>query len=301
MSHSSFSYLAITLTLECLLTWIMTTGYVFEEIYLWHDSGSLRYQRDFVEPMEAWEHPDTKRRLHSLLSITGMLDHVRRIPARSATDEEILQFHTKDYLDRVRQESGLRGGDGGDMCQFGHGSFEIAKLSAGGVLAGIEAIVSGEIKNCYALVRPPGHHACASQGMGFCIFNNIVIGAMRAKKLGFNRIAIVDYDVHHGNGTQEAFWNDSDVLFISVHQDSNYPLRSGYAHERGGSDAIDATINIPLPPGSGVGAYSYAFERVVIPALDRFRPDLILVSSGFDASYADPLGIDKFFRNKYNE
>ena len=268
----------------------MSTGYVFEDLYLWHDSGTLRYRRDFVEPMEAWENPETKRRLHSLLSVTGMLEHLKRIRARHATDDEILAFHTKEYLERIRSESQLNGGDGGDVCQFGHGSFEIAKLSAGGVLAGIEAIAAGEIRNCYALVRPPGHHACASQGMGFCIFNNIVIGALKAKEFGFKRIAIVDYDVHHGNGTQEAFWNDPEVLFISVHQDSNYPLRSGYAHERGGPDAFDTTINIPLPPGSGVGAYSYAFERIVLPALDRFRPDLLLVSSGFDASYADPLG-----------
>jgi acetoin utilization deacetylase AcuC-like enzyme len=174
--------------------------------------------------------------------VSGLIDHLHRIKARPATEEELLTFHTAAYVARIKQESSERGGDGGDVCQFGHGSFEIAMLSAGGVLSGIEAIARGEVRNCYALVRPPGHHACADRGMGFCLFNNVVIGALRARALGFTRIAIVDYDVHHGNGTQEAFWNDPLTLFISVHQDSNYPLRSGYATETGGQLAPETTI-----------------------------------------------------------
>jgi acetoin utilization deacetylase AcuC-like enzyme len=128
--------------------------------------------------------------------------------------------------------------------------------------------------------------------MGFCIFNNVVIAALHARTLnaGIQRIAIVDYDVHHGNGTQDAFWNDPEALFISIHQDNNYPQGMGFISETGGAGAEGTTINIPLPPGSGTGAYYYTFNQVVIPALKKFRPDLILVSSGFDASYADPLG-----------
>jgi len=126
--------------------------------------------------------------------------------------------------------------------------------------------------------------------MGFCIFNNVVIAAMHAKSLGLQRIAIIDYDVHHGNGTQDAFWDDPNTLFISIHQDNNYPIGTGSIDELGGDGAIGTTINIPMPPGSGSGAYQYAFDRVIIPVLHRFQPDMIFVSSGFDASFADPLG-----------
>jgi len=126
--------------------------------------------------------------------------------------------------------------------------------------------------------------------MGFCIFNNIAIGALHSKTLGMQRVAIVDYDVHHGNGTQDAFWDDNETLFISLHQDNNYPTGTGALTELGGSGSEGTTINIPMPPGSGTGAYDYAFDSVVIPALHRFKPDIILVSSGFDASDADPLG-----------
>ena len=268
------------------------TGYVFEERYMWHDPGVISYS-EWLEPGEAWENVHTKRRIHNLLNISNMIDHLVHIKARIATKEEICRFHTAEYHDRIALESkSLRGGDGGELAPFAFGGYNIACLSVGGLLRAVEEVVTGGLDNAYCLVRPPGHHAVADKGMGFCIFNNIALGALHAKTLGagIKKIAIVDYDVHHGNGTQEAFWNDPDVLFVSLHQDSNYPLTSGKVTEIGGPDALGSTINIPLPPGSGMGAYQYAFDKVVIPALKGFLPDLILVSSGFDASYADPLG-----------
>lgn len=265
-------------------------GFVFEELYLWHESGSISFS-DMVEPGEHWENPDTKRRFKSLLSVSGLDDKLVRVKARHATRAELTRFHTEKYHDRIVEESKLpKGGDGGELARFGKGGYEIAALSAGGLLAAIEALHRKEIDNAYCLVRPPGHHACADLGMGFCIFNNIAVGALHARTLGYKRIAIVDYDVHHGNGTQEAFWNDNQTLFISIHQAENYPVNTGYVNEIGGPDALQTTINIPLPPGSGSGAYDYAFSKVIIPALHKFEPDLILVSSGFDASFADPLG-----------
>lgn len=266
------------------------TGYVFEEIYMWHDSGTINFDK-WVQPGEHWENPDTKRRFHGLLNASGLLDKLITIKARQATKEEILRFHTEEYHDRiVRESEHSKGGDGGELARFGKGGYEIAALSAGGVIAATEAIIQGKIDNAYCLVRPPGHHAKSDLGMGFCIFNNVVIGAKHARQLGMNKIAIIDYDVHHGNGTQDAFWDDPNTLFISIHQDNNYPIGTGSMDEMGGDGAIGSTINIPLPPGSGSGAYRYAFERVIIPSLHRFQPDMIFVSSGFDASFSDPLG-----------
>jgi len=164
--------------------------------------------------------------------------------------------------------------------------------ATGGVLSACEAVCAGTCTSAYALVRPPGHHARADFGMGFCIFNNIVVAARHLQRTTpYKRIAIVDYDVHHGNGTQEAFYDDSSVLFVSIHQESNYPHGSGPYTDTGagGSGAEGTTINIPLPPGSGHGAYMAALHTVILPALDAFAPDFVLVSSGFDASFQDPL------------
>jgi acetoin utilization deacetylase AcuC-like enzyme len=280
------------------------TGYVFEELYMWHNSGSLSFSK-WVEHEESWESPTTKRRLHGLLAVSKLLDKLISVKARPATKAELTRFHTEEYHDRIALASkNVDGGNGGgDFCRFAEGGYEIAALSAGGVMAAVEAVLRRDIVNAYCLVRPPGHHAVADQGMGFCIFNNVAIAALHAKallagmasegKLNLNhekpRIAIVDYDVHHGNGTQEAFWNDPDVLFISLHQDNNYPEGCGKVTDIGGPEASGSTINIPLPPGTGEGGYVRAFEKIVNPAIQRFNPDFILVSSGFDASYKDPL------------
>lgn len=175
----------------------MSTGFVFEELYLWHNAGSITYGRQWVEQGEVWENPDTKRRFHSLLAASGYLAHLTPIPARHATEEEILVFHTRPYLERIRAQSALEGGNAGDMAQFSKGSYEIATLSAGGVLSAVEAVMEERVKNSYCLVRPPGHHAVADQGMGFCIFNNIVIAAHRARALGCPKIAIIGISMMH--------------------------------------------------------------------------------------------------------
>jgi acetoin utilization deacetylase AcuC-like enzyme len=183
------------------------------------------------------------------------------------------------------------GGDAGPFTPLGHGSYEIAMLSAGGVLAALEAIMERRVRNAYALVRPPGHHALADLGMGFCLFGNAAIAGFHAfERYGLTRIAYVDWDVHHGNGTQSAFWEDPRALTISVHQDNCFPPDSGHVHETGSGAGEGCNINIPLPPGCGVGAYEAAFDRIVLPGLRAFRPQLIIVPSGFDAGAYDPLG-----------
>jgi acetoin utilization deacetylase AcuC-like enzyme len=158
-------------------------------------------------------------------------------------------------------------------------------------MAAIDAVMKGQVTNAYALVRPPGHHAERDRGLGFCLFGNVAVAIMRARQVhGLKRVATVDWDVHHGNGTQQAFYEDPDVLTISIHQDRLFPLRSGGIEENGSGAGEGRNINIPMPPGSGVGAYLAAFERVILPALRKFKPDLIVVPSGFDAGGTDPLG-----------
>lgn len=147
------------------------------------------------------------------------------------------------------------------------------------------------VRNAYALVRPPGHHALADLGMGFCLFGNAAIAGFHAfERFALQRIAYVDWDVHHGNGTQSAFWEDPRALTISIHQDNCFPPDSGHVHESGAGRGEGFNINIPLPPGCGVGAWEAAFDRIVLPALHAFRPQLIIVPSGFDAGAYDPLG-----------
>lgn len=270
------------------------TGFVWHELYAWHDTGHAVISQPpdlWYQPEEHVESPESKRRLRNLLDVAGVLGGLVSIAPRPATEDELARFHDRGYIARIKEMSAGRGGDAGIRATFGNSGFEIACLSAGGVIAAVDAVLDGRADNAYALVRPPGHHAERAVGMGFCIFNNLVVAALHARHArGVGRIAIVDWDVHHGNGTQKAFWDDPDTLFISLHQAGLFPPGSGWTTERGSDAAPGTTINLPLPPGSGKGAYLAAFDRVVLPAIERFRPELIFVSSGFDSAGYDPLG-----------
>lgn len=275
----------------------MATGYLYHEVFSWHDTGTaagiLPSSPAFgAQPFIHFENAETKRRMHELIVVSGLIDKLQRITPTPATEEDILRFHTNEYLERIKVESAhTKGGDAGDgFSPFGQGSYEIAMLAAGGMIEAVKSVWAGEVDNAYALIRPPGHHAIAETGMGFCIFGNLAIAAKYAQQvLGVKRIAIIDWDVHHGNGTQSAFYEDPNVLTISVHQDNVFPPNSGALDETGAGAGAGASINIPLPPGTGDGGYLYAFDEVVVPAIRRFAPELILVASGFDASAMDPL------------
>lgn len=274
----------------------MTTGYVWHELYGWHDTGThagLLPPSLVAQPYQHFESPESKQRFHSLVEVSGLAPHLTRLVPRPATDEEILRVHTQAHLDRIKAESAtLRGGDAGDgTSPFGPEGFHIAALAAGGAIAALDAVLRGEVRNAYALVRPPGHHARPETGMGFCIFANASIAIKAAQAANPNlRVATVDWDVHHGNGTQAVFYDDPTVLTISLHQDDLFPRDSGKVTERGEGAGEGYAINIPLPAGTGNGGYLHAMEDVVIPALRRFTPDVIVVPSGFDASCFDPLG-----------
>jgi len=283
----------------------MPTGFVWDERYMWHDTGHAGGPfpaGGWIEPGEDHaERPPTKRRFRNLLEASGLLDELVPIRPRRATLEEVVRVHTPDYVHHIKELSDARGGDAGDgSTPFGPGSFEIALLAAGGVITAVDAVLDGIIGNCYALVRPPGHHALPHIGMGFCLFGNLAIAAKHAREVrGLARVAIVDWDVHHGNGTQAMFYADPSVLTISLHQDSCFPPASGALEENGEGAAEGFALNIPLPPGSGVGAYMDAFERAVLPALGAFRPDLILVASGLDANGMDPLARQMLHSDAY--
>ncbi|MEM9132143.1 MAG: class II histone deacetylase [Actinomycetota bacterium] len=272
----------------------MTTGFVTAEEYFWHDTGSgwiLPADNTVIQPWMHPENPETKRRLLNLLSRSGLLDQLHSITPRRATRADLELVHTPSHIDRVTELSAADGGDAGGLTPFGRGSHEIALLAAGGCMAAADAVIDGVVDNAYTLVRPPGHHAVPASGMGFCLYNNAAITVRHLqRRRGVGRVAMVDWDVHHGNGQQAVFYEDADVLTISVHQDRCFPPDSGHLADRGAGDGEGFNLNVPLPPGSGHGAYLATWERVVVPALHRFRPDAIVVPSGFDGGIFDPLG-----------
>jgi acetoin utilization deacetylase AcuC-like enzyme len=272
----------------------MVTGFVWHERYAWHDARGLLDTFDraaLFEPEPSLESGTTKRRLRNLVDASGLLGSLVEIEPRAATDDELARVHDGAYIDRIRLASSALGGDAGHSTPFGRWTYEIAALAAGGCLAAVDAVIEGRVQHAYALVRPPGHHAGPSGGCGYCVFNNIAAAALHLRHThGLNRVAIVDWDVHHGNGTQETFWSDPSVLTISVHQEDLFPPASGLVGDVGEGAAIGANINIPLPAGAGRAAYLDVLDRVVVPALERFAPQFILVASGLDAGMLDPLG-----------
>jgi len=224
------------------------------------------------------------------MDLHGVAERMTRIVPLLATDEQLTAFHTPDYVKRVAALSATDGGDTGDGAPIGRGGDTVARLAAGGTIAAVDAVLSGRVGSAYALVRPPGHHALADRGMGFCVYNNAVLAVRHAQQVhGVKRVLVLDWDVHHGNGTQTAFWADPDVLFISLQQDDLYPVGWGALDQVGADTGRGLTVNIPLPAGAGNRAYAEAFAGIVAPIVRQFTPELIVVSAGQDASVMDPL------------
>ena len=274
----------------------MTTAFLWDERCFWHGGGAYALTMPvggFVQPLPAGlpENPETKRRLRNLIEVSGLAREMTLTTAPPATWEEMARVHPETYLTAFKAASDAGGGELGLRTPFGPGGFEIAALSAGLAVDGLRRVLAGEVANAYALSRPPGHHCLPDWPNGFCLLANIAIAIQAARAEGrAGRIAVVDWDVHHGNGTEAIFLDDPEVLTISLHQDRNYPLDTGGAEVRGTGAAFGTNLNIPLPPGLGHRGYLQAFDRIVLPALHRFAPEAIVVACGFDASAFDPLG-----------
>ena len=253
------------------------TGFAYHSDYLNHDTGPGHPER-----------PDRLRASLAALQQSSVWDQLHQIEPTPANVDQVAYAHNPAYSEHIRQHCEREIPLTYDTT-VGFESFDIALLSTGGVLRAADAVATGEVKNAFAMVRPPGHHATPGQSMGFCLFNNIAITARYLQREhGVGKVAIVDWDVHHGNGTQDIFYEDETVFFFSIHQSPLYP-GTGSSRERGSGKARGTTLNVPMPAGSSDADYTTVFTDVLIPVLRDFSPEFLLISAGFDAHYLDPL------------
>jgi acetoin utilization deacetylase AcuC-like enzyme len=258
------------------------TGLLLDDVYLRHLAG-----------VDHPERPERLTAIHTGLERSGLLKTLYRITPRRVTDAELLLVHSPSYVSLVRKElSNLRGQadlSTGDTV-ISPGSFDAAQFAAGGVLNAVDAVMTKKVKNAFCAVRPPGHHATPTRGMGFCIYNNVAIAARYVQKRhGVKRVLIVDWDYHHGNGSQDIFYEDDSVFIFDTHHYGAYP-GTGSAEETGAGKALGTKMNVPMPPGAGDAQFLDAFKNKLVPAARKFKPDFILISAGFDGMRNDVLG-----------
>ena len=254
----------------------MTTAYCYDPFNLKHHLPGHAENR--ARLAGTWE----------LLQASGLLTALHAAPSVAASDERLLRVHTRRHLATVAHAAEHAEHLDPDTY-LGHDSEQAARLATGGACQVVEAVLSGQANNGFALVRPPGHHATPTRAMGFCLYNTIAVAARAAQaEHGVGRVLIVDFDVHHGNGTQDIFYQDGSVLFFSTHQYPYYP-GSGHRRETGRDAGLGSTVNVPFPAGVGDAGYAAAFDSVLVPVARRFQPELILVSAGYDAHWNDPL------------
>jgi acetoin utilization deacetylase AcuC-like enzyme len=261
---------------------LLQTGIIFDNLFLEHDTGPY--------------HPECKERLISIgdgLKTYRFSEHLLKLKARSASEKELNLVHPLSHISRIQKSAGR------SLTQFdsdtvaGARSYEVALSAVGSILEMVDALFSGQIQNGFAFVRPPGHHAEPERAMGFCLFSNIAIAAAYAlQKFKIARVLAIDFDVHHGNGTQKTFYDRKDVLYISTHQFPLYPGTGDFS-EIGSGAGKGFTLNFPLPAGTDDSTYNLIFQKIIDPVGQAYKPELILVSAGFDAYTEDPLaGMD---------
>ena len=253
------------------------TGFAYHPDYVKHDTGSGHPER-----------PDRVRAGLQALQASDVWEELYQIEPTCATIEQICYAHDSDYISHVQQCCEQETNLDYDTPVVKE-TFDVARLSTGGVLRAADAVMGRTVRKAFALVRPPGHHATPHRSMGFCLFNNVAITARYLQREhGVGKVAIVDWDVHHGNGTQDIFYADPSIFFFSIHQSPLYP-GTGAANETGSGDAIGTTLNTPMPPGSDTEAYIEVFKSTLKPALLDFSPEVVIISAGFDAHHLDPL------------
>ena len=271
------------------------TGFYWDERCFWHGGGNFAFTQPIgglVQPLAAGglaENPETKRRLKNLMDVTGITSDLLMQSSEPAKMLDLLRVHTKDYLEEFKALSEVDGGLLGLRTPFARDGFDIASLSSGLAMSAIKDVLKGKHKNSYSLSRPPGHHCLPDYPNGFCLLANIAIAIESAISENLaKKFCVIDWDVHHGNGTEAIFYDRPDVLTISVHQERNYPVDTGQETDRGKGKGINHNINLPLPAGSGHDTYLDLFDRVISPLVNNYRPDIIIVACGFDAAMIDP-------------
>ncbi len=272
----------------------MATGFFWDERCFWFGGGNYAFTQPvggLVQPFVSGgipEQPETKRRLKNLMDVTGLTHALDAQNADPATRDDLLRIHPASYIREFKAVSDSGGGELGMRTPFGQGGYEQAALSAGLAKAAVAGVMNGTLDNAYALSRPPGHHCLPEFPNGFCLLANIAIAVEAARAIEPDlKVAVLDWDVHHGNGTEAIYLDRADTLTISIHQDHNYPMDTGDASVRGHGNC---NVNIPLPPGGGHDTYVRVMDQIVLPSLAKFAPDLIVVASGYDAAAIDPLG-----------
>lgn len=278
-----------------------TTAYTYDARFLLHDLGvdDIRLPSGVV--LDPEPNPSSRRvmrRTAQLIANSGLLERLVEVPAWAATNDDLTQFHERSYVGEVFEAATTGGGTVRGMVVT-RATWDAAILAAGTSIAITRAVADGRHGSAYGLIRPGGHLATAGGPLGFDVFNNIVLAARSARARGVGRIAIVDWDVHHGRGTQEAFWDDRDTLVVDLHQAGWFPEEGGCLEEIGAGDAAGTTVNIPLPAGTGDPGYLAAFDRLVVPIIDQFTPELVIVAAGQAASLRDPLGRMLLSRDGY--
>ncbi|MFC1667525.1 histone deacetylase [Candidatus Omnitrophota bacterium] len=256
----------------------MTTALLYHPIYLKHDTGS--------------HHPERASRLQSILrklQKTGLINKLKFIQPDAASIEDIALVHPRSYVLGINETCKKGGFNLDPDTVVSINSFEAALFAVGAVIKGIDLIFKGDLDNAFCMVRPPGHHARPSQAMGFCLFNNIAIGARYIQKRHkLRRILIIDWDVHHGNGTEEVFYEEADVFYISLHQYPHYP-GTGSGESTGKGKAKGFNLNVPMQAGSSDSDHIKAFHEIIMPRVEDFKPEFVLISAGFDGHKDDPL------------
>jgi len=268
-------------------------GWFYHTLCSWHNpssDGGFMMEGPLIQPPLSTGSGTLLQRCEALVKVSGLYESFVTPEFHRATRDQLALVHTRAHIRHIEKQCALGGGDAGIFAPVNYHSFEAARFAAGACLNAISSVINGQLARAYCLVGPPGHHAEPNRAMGCSLFNSVAVGIRNAQREASLKTMVVDWDVHHGNGTQKIFYDNPSVLVVSVHQAGLFPPTSGIPTETGAGKALGLNLNIPLPAGSGHGAYLAVIDQIVVPAALKFRPDLIVISAGLDASAFDQFG-----------